>query len=120
MPLRQIVTGIVGLTICAFSIWGLILFMSADRLNNWLTLEQINERVRSDLVRGTPLSEIDKYFTSNHVEHSYVERTNEVYAMIRFIWGGEFLVQKDAQIRIELDQDRKLKDIKVVPVFTGP
>jgi hypothetical protein len=40
--------------------------------------------------------------------------------MIHFIWGGRFLVQKDAWIKIELDENQKLKDIKVEPVFTGP
>ena len=91
-----------------------------DRLNNWLTLEQINERVTTDLVHGTPLAEIDQYFTSNNVEHSYVARTNEVYAMIHSIWGGGILTRKDAWIKIQLDQDRKLGGIKVEPVFTGP
>ena len=119
MHQRQIVITSVGLIICILSIWGLILFMRADRLNHWLTLEQINERVRSDLVKGTPLSEIDRYFASNNIGHSYVERTNEVYAMIYFIWGG-FPFQRDAWIKIQLDQDRKLKEIKVEAVSTGP
>jgi hypothetical protein len=117
---RPIAIGVTIVTIGAISIWGLISFFSAQRLNNWLTLEQIDERVRSDLVRGTPLSEIDRYFSSNRVEHSYFERSNEVYAMIHFVWGGGFLTQKDVQVRIQLDQDRKLEDIKVVPVFVGP
>ena len=66
-----------------------------------------------------PLSEIDKYLADSNIEHSYVARTNEVYAMIHFIWGGRFLVQKDAWIKIELDGNQKLKNIKVEPVFTG-
>jgi hypothetical protein len=76
--------------------------------------------VSADLPRGTPLSKIDKYFTDNDVEHSYYEPANEVSAMIHSIWGGAFLTQRDAQIRIQLDQDRKLKDIKVEAVATGP
>jgi hypothetical protein len=120
MALKQIVFAIVGMTICTLSIWGLVLFFRAERLNNWLTLEQIRQRVATDLVRGTPLPEIDRYFTSNNVEHSHVERTNDVYAMIHFIWGGSFLIQRDAQIIIQLDEDRNLKDIKVRVVATGP
>jgi hypothetical protein len=69
---------------------------------------------------GTPLLDIDKYLSDNHVEHSYYEPANEVSGMIHFIWGGKFLVQKDAWIKIELDGSRKLKNIKVEPVFTGP
>jgi hypothetical protein len=63
---------------------------------------------------------IDKYFTDSEVEHSYYEPANEVSAMIHFVWGGRFLVQKDAWIKIALDENRKLKGITVEPVFTGP
>lgn len=111
---------IVGLTICLLATWSAIVYSRAGRLNNWLTLQQISERVRADLPVGAPLSEIERYFESSQVEHSYVERTNEVYAMIHRIWGGGFLIQRDAWIRIELDKDRKLKDVKVEPVSTGP
>ena len=120
MSLRQIAIVAVGLAFLLSAAWGLNLFLRAGRLNNWLTLEQINHRVSADLAAGTPLSEIDKYFTDNQVEHSYYEPGNEVSAMIHFIWGGRFLIQKDAWIKIELDQNQKLKDIKVEPVFTGP
>lgn len=100
--------------------WGTILFLRSGRLNNWLTIEQINERVSRDLPSGAPLSEIDGYLTKSGIEHSYVLRTNEVYGMIHSIWGGGFLVQKDAWIKIQLDEDRKLKSVRVEPVFTGP
>jgi hypothetical protein len=119
MSLRQIVMVIVGLAFFLSSAWGLNLFLRAGRLNNWLTIEQINERVSADLALGMPLSEIDEYLANNSIEHSYIVRTNEVYAMIHYIWGGRFLVQKDAWIRIELDENQKLKKIKVEPVFTG-
>jgi hypothetical protein len=120
MSLRQIVIVIVGLAFVLSSAWGINLYSRLGRLNNWLTLEQINERVSTDLTVGTPLSEIDKYFSDNAVEHSYVARTNEVFAMIHSIWGGKFLIQKDAWIKIALDENQNLKDIKVEPVFTGP
>jgi hypothetical protein len=83
--------------------------MRLGRLNNWLTLEQINQRVSVDLPYGTALSGIDKYLSDNHVEHTYYEPANEVSAMIRYIWGSRFLIQKDAWIKIELDESRKLK-----------
>ncbi|MCA1452425.1 hypothetical protein I6F35_04225 [Bradyrhizobium sp. BRP22] len=117
---RQPIVAAVVLIFFISTIWGLALFLHAERLNNWLTLAQINERVTRDLPLGTPLSEIDRYFTENNVEHSYVERTNEVYAMIRFIWGGRFMIQKDAWIRIKLDEHKKLNDLRVESVFTGP
>jgi hypothetical protein len=83
-------------------------------------LEQINRRVSADLPHGTPLLDIDKYLTANHIEHSYYEPASEVSAMIHFIWGGRFLIQKDAWIKLELDENRKLKNIKIESVFTGP
>jgi hypothetical protein len=120
MSTRQIAMLIVGLAFVLSSEWGIYLYFQAERLNNWLTLEQIAGRVSTDLPRGTSLSDIDKYFTENQVEHSYYQPTNEVFAMIRYIWGGKVIIQKDASITIELDQDRKLKQVKVDPVFTGP
>ncbi|MFH0297785.1 hypothetical protein AAFX91_11160 [Bradyrhizobium sp. 31Argb] len=116
----QPVVAAVGLIFFICTIWGLVVFLRADRLNNWLTLKQITERVTIDLPRGTPLSEIDRYFTENRIEHSYIKDINEVYAMIHFIWGGGFLIQKDASTKIQLDEDRKLKVLTVEPVFTGP
>ncbi len=120
MSFRAIFFAVAALTFFLLSAWGVTLFLRAGRLNNWLTLAQIKERVSADLPRGTPLSKIDRYFTDNNVEHSYYEPGNEVSAMIHSIWGGTFLIQKDAWIKIELDQDRKLKDIKVEPLSTGP
>src|SRR5260370_38441536 len=103
MSIKQIVFTVLGIIICLFSIWGLVLDLRAERLNNWLTLEQIDQRVRTNLPPGATLSEIDRYFSVNNVEHSYYEPGNEVAAMIHSIWGGAFLVQKDAQIKIQLD-----------------
>ncbi len=120
MSLRQIVIVAVGLAFLLSAAWGLNLFLRAGRLNNWLTLEQINKRVSADLPRGTLLPEIDKYFTDNKVEHSYFEPTNDVSAMIHSIWGGGFFIQKDARITVELDENRKLRNIKVEPFLTGP
>ena len=120
MSFRQISVVVAGLVFLLTSAWGINLYLRLGRLNNWLTLEQINRRVLADLPQGTTLLDIDKYLTDNHVEHSYYEPANEVSAMIHFIWGGRFLIQKDAWIKLELDENRKLKNIKIEPVFTGP
>jgi len=40
--------------------------------------------------------------------------------MIHSIWGGRFLIRKDAWIKIKLDENQNLKDIRVEAVFTGP
>jgi hypothetical protein len=114
------VLAVVGLTICLVATWGTIVYSRAGRLSNWLTLPQISERVRADLQIGTPLPEIERYFASNQIGHSYVERTNELYAMIYRIWGSGLLIQRDAWIRIDLDKDRRLKGVKVELVATGP
>ncbi|SRR6266436_2832269 len=119
MHLKQVAIVMVGLTFFLSSAWGLNLFLRAGRLNNWLTIEQIRERVSTDLPPGTPLSEIDEYFIRNDIDHDHVVRTDEVYAMIHHIWGGRFLAQKDAWIKIALDENQ-MKSIKVEPVFTGP
>lgn len=91
-----------------------------DRLSNWLTLEQIRERVSMALPRGSPLSVIDQYFAENKIEHSYYEKTNQVFARIDNIRGGQPPITKGAQIIITLDKSKALDSIEVKPVFTGP
>ncbi len=90
------------------------------RISSSLTIEQIKERVVHDLPEGTPLQAIDEYFSTNGIEHGYYKKSNEVLAMVKHIKGGQLLVDKGAQIIIELDDSGGLKDIEVRPVFTGP
>jgi hypothetical protein len=94
MSVRAIFFAVAALTFFLLTACGLTLFFRAGRLNNWLTLAQIKERVSADLPRGPPLSKIDRYFTDSEVEHSYYEPGNEVSAMIHSIWGGTFLVRR--------------------------
>jgi len=109
-----------GLSVCLLLGWSLDPIVMQKRLHNWLTLEQINERASLDLPRGTPLTHIDRYFKENKVEHSYYEKTNQVFAMINNIRGGGLFVSKGAQIIITLDQAKNLMSMEVKPVFTGP
>ena len=111
---------IVGLVACLPSAWAQDLIPVERKLNNWLTLDQIKERVSADLPRGTSLAEIDRYFSDNRVEHSYHKKTNQVFARIDNIWGGSLLVSKGAQIVMTLTQGKMLDSIEVRPIFTGP
>jgi hypothetical protein len=90
------------------------------KINNRMTLEQISETVKAALPSGSTLADIDKYFTDNHIEHSFYQKTNQVFAMVHNIKGGHWPVQKDAQIVITLDQAGTLANLEVKPVFTGP
>ena len=91
-----------------------------NRLNNWLTIEQIRERVFEDLPQGTPLVEINGYFIRNNIEYSYYEKTKVVLARIDNIWGGRLLIDKSAQIVIKINEYNRLESIEVKPIFTGP
>jgi hypothetical protein len=90
------------------------------KINNSMTLEQIDHATRAALPRGAALAEIDRYFTENHVEHSFYKPTNQVFAAIRNIRGGFFPISKDAQIIVSLDRSEKLINIEVKAVMTGP
>ena len=85
MSLREKVFVVLALTVFALSAWALGFYLLTPGLNNWLTLEQIRDRLTADLPKGTPLSEIDKYLSSNEVSHGYREQDNEVGAMIPYI-----------------------------------
>jgi hypothetical protein len=90
------------------------------KIDNSMTLEEIDHAARAALPQGTTLTEIDRYLTDNHVEHSFYKPTNQVFAAIRNIKGGFFPVSKDAQVIITLDKSERLAILEVKPVMTGP
>ncbi len=89
-------------------------------INNNMTLQKIDTTVRAALPQGTTLADIDKYFTENHVEHSFYRPTNQVFAAVPNIKGGFFPVSKGAQIIIMLDKSERLMSLEVNAVMTGP
>src|SRR5258707_4834016 len=117
MSTTRIIVAILCLALCLSLTWMLIPFLHPGRLHNWLTLEQINERVTADLTNGMSLSEIDKYFTANGVEHGYYEKNNQNLTIIRNIKGWQLLVSKGAHITIKLDQTKKLNLLELSSQF---
>ena len=89
-------------------------------INSNMTLDQIDATVHAALPQGSGLAEIDRYLTENHVEPSFYNRTNQVFAAVPNIKGGFFSVSKGAQIIITLDKTGTLAIIDVKPVMTGP
>jgi hypothetical protein len=90
------------------------------RLSSSLTIEQIRDRVTQDIQFGMSLEAVDKYLTANAVEHGYYKDSDSVLAIIRNIRGSQFLIDKDAQIIVTLNEASKVSRIEVKPVFTGP
>jgi hypothetical protein len=90
------------------------------KIDNGMTLEQIDHAARAALPQGTPLAEVDRYLMDNHVEHSFHRPTNQVFAAIRNIKGGFFPISKDVQIIITLDKAERLATLEVKAVLTGP
>jgi hypothetical protein len=90
------------------------------KIESSMTLEQIADAARTALPQGVSLAEINQYLTENHVEHSFYKSTNPIFAAVRDIKGGIFLVSKDAQIIVTLDKSERLATIDVKPIFTGP
>ncbi len=90
------------------------------RLNGSLTIEQIKDTVIQDLQPGMSLEAVEKYFTENDVEYGYYRDSGRVLAMVKNIRGGRLFIDKSAQIIVKINEDYKVSNIEVEPVFTGP
>jgi hypothetical protein len=117
--MRKTIATIVALGLCLPFAWAGNL-IGVNRLNNWLTLEQIRDIVNRDLPHGIPLAKVERYFTENNVKYTYYPKTNQVFALINNIKGGQLFVTKGAQIIVNLSSERMLNGIDVKAVFTGP
>ena len=86
--MHKFIIMILALTAVLSTEWTWNAMASDKRLSNSLRIEQIKERVLHDLPPGTPLLQIDKYFTENGVEHGYYKKPNRVLAMLNHIKRG--------------------------------
>ena len=122
MALRMPKVVMIALALAAFLVspWTGDVMARDKRLNNSLTIEQITDRVTQDLRPGVPLVEVQRYFSENDVEYGYYRDSNRVLEMIKNIKGGQFLIDKDAQIVVKLDEAHEVSSVEVKPVFTGP
>jgi hypothetical protein len=84
------------------------------------TFAQIELAVRHAVPLGSDASAAKAYLNQNDVEYSDVDRERQIYAIIRDIKGGSFLVSKAASIRIRYDSLGRVTDVDVSPTFTGP
>jgi hypothetical protein len=89
-------------------------------ISSSMTLEEIAANLRAALPAGTPLAKIDAYLSANEIDHSYYPPSNQVFAIVRRISGGLFVVNKSAQILITLDATGGLTRVEVIPQYTGP
>ena len=85
-----------------------------------MTIEQIAEKVHAALPLGSTLVEADRYFSDNHIEHSFYRPKSVMYAAVRNIKGGVFPVDKGAQIIVEFDRSERVSSVDVTPIYTGP
>jgi hypothetical protein len=84
------------------------------------TLAQIDAAIRKAAPVGQDVGPALAYLDANHVEHSDQGRDRTVYAIVRGIRGGSFLIEKSASIRIAYDERRRVTEVKVFAEFTGP
>lgn len=84
------------------------------------TFAQIELAVRHAVPMGSDVSAAKAYLDKNDVEYSDVERERQIYAIIRDIKGGSFLVSKSASIRLRYDSQGRVTGVDIFPSFTGP
>jgi hypothetical protein len=84
------------------------------------TLAQIDAAIRKAAPVGEEVGPALAYLDANHVEHSDQVGDRTVYAIVRGIRGGSFLIEKSASIRIVYDERRRVTEVKVYADFTGP
>ena len=76
-------------------------------------------QIRLDLPLGTSQAKVDAYLTEHDIEHSYLERTNQITALVRNV-RRDALVQADVTLTFSFDGYRNLTDIDVKPAYTKP
>lgn len=84
------------------------------------TLAQIDAAIRKAAPVGQEIQPVLDYLDANHVEHSDQASDRTIYAIVRGIRGGSFLIEKSASIRIVYDAHGRVTEVRVFADFTGP
>ncbi|MGR4862623.1 hypothetical protein [Caulobacter sp. LARHSG274] len=92
----------------------------ASDISRHNTLAQIDAAIRKAAPVGGEVGPALAYLDANHVENSDQARERTVYAIIRGIRGGSFLIEKSASIRIIYDERRRVTEVRVYADYTGP
>ena len=84
------------------------------------TLADVDAAIHKVAPIGQDVGPALAYLDANRLEHSDVTRERTVYAIVRGIRGGSFLIEKSASIRITYDEHRRVTAVKVYADYTGP
>jgi hypothetical protein len=95
-------------------------FAEVKSIGRRSTFAEIEASVRQAVPLGRDVSIAKDYLDKNEIEYSDVHRERQIYAIIRDIKGGSFLVSKAASIRIRYDNQGRVIEVGVSPTFTGP
>jgi hypothetical protein len=90
--------------------------VAGRRIHRFMSIEKMEERLSTDLPKGSSSEQADMYLVHNGIEHSLALDGKTMYGIINWIWGS-WIVEVSAQIIIHF-QDGKLDRIEVHSVGT--
>jgi hypothetical protein len=69
---------------------------------------------------GKTKDQIEEILTKKKIEHSYAAKENAFFAIIRNTGGSNWPARENIQLVIYLDDEKRVKDVRVSNAFTGP
>jgi hypothetical protein len=78
------------------------------------------ETLRQSFPVGTTKDQVERILTEKKIEHSFVEEKNAFYAIIRDTEGSSSLVKQSVQLVINLDDEKRVKEVRATKLHTGP
>ena len=79
----------------------------------------MTESIKKDLSVGLSIKEVKSYLKRSDIEYSYEDKTNSFTCIKRDI-SSKGPVSASLSIEIQMDEQGKLKDLSIRPVYTGP
>ena len=84
------------------------------------TAEETKRMLQKAIPIGTKSEIVEGFLTAKKIEHGFVEEENTFYAIIRNTKESNWLISSNVTIMIKFNDDRRVKEIDVKRVLTGP
>lgn len=80
----------------------------------------LEHNLRSELPMGSPLAVVEDSLRRRKLEFTFEASSRSVYAIVRGVKGGGFLIEESVLYTFRFDEELKLRSIEVKTELTGP
>jgi hypothetical protein len=106
----------VALGVVAVLLVGATAFVANNRIQQQTAIQQ---RVQQELPVGSSYESIEKYLAERHVGYGFVERENRFYVLLPDA-ESNLLFTASVQMVLTLDSQRRLEQVDVKTLYSGP